>query len=164
MKLTGQDFAERWQSVVRHVRDGAERLQATADDIPPELVLGADPDLRGLLARHARAFADYTVALNCLGALVAERSGNGAWMSVRSVVAASRASAPLERDLAHCFQKLTVRQEAVRGSDGIVVREARQHLPRGRKPWARFAAHCRVAQGDVKRRPCGTCARPAPRG
>ena len=74
MNVTEQDFAERWRSIVRHVRDGAERLQATADSIPPELVPGIAPDLRGLLAWHAEAFADYAVALNCLGALIAERS------------------------------------------------------------------------------------------
>ena len=74
MRVTEQDFAERWRAVVRHVRDGAERMQATADDIPPELVLGADPGLRGLLARHVEAFADYAVALNCLRVLITECS------------------------------------------------------------------------------------------
>jgi hypothetical protein len=49
-------------------------MQATADDIPPELVLGADPGLRGLLARHVEAFADYAVALNCLRVLITECS------------------------------------------------------------------------------------------
>ena len=77
MSVTEQDVAA-WRAVVRHVRDGAARLQATADDIPPELVPRAVPDLQDLFARHAEAFADYTVALNCMRALIAECSGNGA--------------------------------------------------------------------------------------
>ncbi len=78
MEATEQDFAERWRSVVRHLRDGAERLQATADRIPPDLGRDADPDLCRSFTRHIEAFADYTVALNCLHALIAERTGGRA--------------------------------------------------------------------------------------
>ena len=75
MGATGQDFAERWQSVVRNLQDRVERLQATADGIPPDLHRDADPDPGGSFTRHVEAFADYAVALNCLHALVAERTG-----------------------------------------------------------------------------------------
>ena len=78
MKPIEQDAAERWRSVVRRVQDGVERLQATADEIPPDVGQNADPGLRGSFTRHIEAFADYTVALNCLHALIAERSGGRA--------------------------------------------------------------------------------------
>ena len=69
------DFAERWRAVVRHIQDGAERLQATADALPPDLPSSAEANLRGLVARHAKALFDHTVAMNCLDALIADQLG-----------------------------------------------------------------------------------------
>ena len=75
--LIEEDFVERWRAVIRHVQNGAERLQATADAIPPELSPGVEANLRGLLARHTEAFTDHAVALNCLDALIADHIEGG---------------------------------------------------------------------------------------
>ncbi len=69
--MVEEEFVERWRAVIRHVQNGAERLQATADAIPPNLSLGVEVNLRGLLARHTEAFTDHAVALNCLDVLIA---------------------------------------------------------------------------------------------
>ncbi len=69
-----QDFAARWRSVVRHLHHGAECLQATADDIPPELPARADLALRTMFARHSEALADHSVAVSCLYLLISEHA------------------------------------------------------------------------------------------
>lgn len=73
--LVERDLARRWRATIGHVQDGAERVQATADALTPELSPGAEPNLRGLIARHTGALFDHTVALNCLHALIADHIG-----------------------------------------------------------------------------------------
>ncbi len=66
--------AENWRRCVVNLRHATERLQATADAIPPELASpGTWPasDVAALLERHLTTFGDYTVALSCLQALLA---------------------------------------------------------------------------------------------
>lgn len=72
-------LAQRWRSAVVNLRLGAERVQATADDLPLDLadaswacVGHSDP-----LRRHMSAFADYTTALNCIQVLLATHKAGG---------------------------------------------------------------------------------------
>nr|WP_321984661.1 hypothetical protein [uncultured Lichenicoccus sp.] len=66
--------AENWRRCVVNLQHATERLQATTDEIPPELAaLETRPasDVAILLERHLTTFGDYTVALSCLQALLA---------------------------------------------------------------------------------------------
>lgn len=76
MKAADHSFAERWRLTVRNVQDGADRMQATADAFPRGIAAMISLDVDALYLRHAEALADHTVALNCLGRLIAERLGD----------------------------------------------------------------------------------------
>ncbi|TLU72112.1 hypothetical protein [Lichenicoccus roseus] len=67
--------AEDWRRCVSNLHHAIERLQATTDDIPPELAALKDrpaSDVALLLERHLTTFGDYTVALSCLQAHLAK--------------------------------------------------------------------------------------------
>ncbi len=74
-----RDLARRRQSAMVNLRLGAERVQATADDLPLDLAdaswacAGQSDPLR----RHMSAFADYTTALNCIQILLASHGAGG---------------------------------------------------------------------------------------
>jgi hypothetical protein len=76
MENDERDLVRRWRSAVVNLRLGAERVQATADDLPLDLALAAGASLVRVgqsdpLRRHMNAFADYTTALNCIQVLLA---------------------------------------------------------------------------------------------
>ncbi len=66
-----RNLARQWRATIGHLQDGAERLQATAYELPPELSSASEPKLNNLVAKHTRALFDHTVTLNCLSALIA---------------------------------------------------------------------------------------------
>ena len=75
MTPDNRSFPERWQSTVTNVRSSADRLQASADALPPEATVTTAEGLHKLYSRHIAALADHSVALNCLNRLIAERCG-----------------------------------------------------------------------------------------
>ena len=65
---------ESWRRCVVNLQHATERMQATADAIPPELTPAmsrSSPEMAALLERHLITFGDYTVALSCLHAVLA---------------------------------------------------------------------------------------------
>lgn len=76
MGLSERGFAERWRSAVIALRLGTERIQSTANELPMDVALANDQQARSclfnLLRCHVDAFNDYTTALNCVQALLAE--------------------------------------------------------------------------------------------
>lgn len=77
----GGGFAERWRSAVIALRLETERIQSTADELPMNVALANDQRARScllsLLRCHMDAFNDYTTALNCVQALLAEHGAGG---------------------------------------------------------------------------------------
>lgn len=76
MSAFRESFAERWRAAVTCLQLGTERIQATADALPLDVVLANDRDLRpdpmNLLGRHMEALSDYMTALACVQALLRE--------------------------------------------------------------------------------------------
>ncbi|MGI4954040.1 MAG: hypothetical protein ACRYGM_19735 [Janthinobacterium lividum] len=66
------DAAQRWQLIAAQVKNGADRLQATTDVLPPEFNMVDAAVIQALLSRHAQALVDHMVAVNCLAGLLAE--------------------------------------------------------------------------------------------
>lgn len=79
MSSCERSVAERWQSAVIALRLAVERVQSTADELPMYVALKNDRQIRPcpltLLRCHIDAFNDYTTALNCVQALLAECEG-----------------------------------------------------------------------------------------
>ena len=68
-------LATRWRAAVKNLRLGAERVQATADELPMDIRLTGQtlhPDSAAALRRHQAALSDYTTALACVQALLQE--------------------------------------------------------------------------------------------
>lgn len=76
MKAPEDGFAERWRAAVTCLKLETERMQATADELPLDVELANDRDIRpdplNLLRRHMEAFYDYTTALACVQGLLRE--------------------------------------------------------------------------------------------
>ncbi len=69
-------FPDRWQAAVANLRLQTERMQATADALPPNIKLTGErqlsPDPLHPLTAHLAALCDYTTALACVQALLLE--------------------------------------------------------------------------------------------
>ena len=76
MEPSGLDFAERWRAAVANLQLETERVRATADEIPMDVVLmGGHRSVPGTFdqfSRHIHAFTNYTTALSCVHALMVE--------------------------------------------------------------------------------------------
>lgn len=74
MTASEDGFAKRWQEAVARLRLETEVLQATADELPPDVECTADqelwPDPLHLLRCHVSAFHNYTTALTCVQVLL----------------------------------------------------------------------------------------------
>ncbi len=81
MENDKRELARHWRSAVVNLRLGAERVQATADDLPLDVAVAGASLVRvghsDPLRRHMNAFADYTTALNCIYVLLATLESGG---------------------------------------------------------------------------------------
>jgi hypothetical protein len=73
MNRLNSQRAEQWRRTIGHIRDCAARLQAAADDLPWDMTYQTCSKTADVVSRHASAFADYTVALNCMHMLMLNR-------------------------------------------------------------------------------------------
>ncbi len=73
MNGSEQNFTECWRRTVQNIKDGADRVQATADAFPADIGGMTVLDLEIIFARHAAALADHSVAINCLFQIMARQ-------------------------------------------------------------------------------------------